>query len=319
MSVQVSITLKQLEALFWIVQLGTFERAALKLNTTQSAISKRIQELESAVRFAIFDRSQRGARLTERGEHLLAISGEMLGLAERIGELKASQDLAPRKLTIGVTELTAMTWLPRFVAALRHQYPTVTIEPEVDMSRPLYTRLIEGAIDLIVIPDAFERSEVTAVPLKSVVNVWMAKPGLVDIDKTLHISELTRLPILSQGGSSGSGVYLNKWLRENGTVFPRAISSNSLTALLGFTVAGLGVSYVPVDCFRPMIEEGKLEVIPTTPELPPVPYVAMYRDDRPNRVTAAVAQLAAQVCDFSAMYQDGTVPVPPPSDQEALA
>jgi DNA-binding transcriptional LysR family regulator len=39
------VTLKQLEALYWIGQLGTFERAATKLSTTQSTISKRIQEL----------------------------------------------------------------------------------------------------------------------------------------------------------------------------------------------------------------------------------------------------------------------------------
>ena len=38
------ITLRQLEALYWIVQLGTFKRAAARLNTTQSAISKRIKE-----------------------------------------------------------------------------------------------------------------------------------------------------------------------------------------------------------------------------------------------------------------------------------
>lgn len=308
---QVPISLKQLEALYWIAQLGTFERAAAKLNTTQSAISKRIQELEAATRFTIFDRSQRGARLTERGEHLLAISGEMLALAERIVDLKSSQELAPRKLTIGVTELTAMTWLPRIVAALRDRYPTVTLEPEVDMARPLFTRVIEGTIDLAVIPDAFDRAELTVVPLKPVVNAWMAKPGLVDVSKPLHISELTRIPILTQGGASGSGVYLNKWLRENGVMFPKAISSNSLTALLGLTVAGLGISYVPADCFQPMINEGKLEIIPTIPELPPVPYVAMYRGDLPNRVAAAVAQLAAQVCDFSTMYQDDVYPLTP--------
>lgn len=54
------ITLRQLEALYWISHLGTFERAATRLNTTQSAISKRIQELELVVGLAVFDRNQRG-------------------------------------------------------------------------------------------------------------------------------------------------------------------------------------------------------------------------------------------------------------------
>ena len=41
------ITFKQVEALYWISELGNFAAAADKLNTTQSAISKRKNELES--------------------------------------------------------------------------------------------------------------------------------------------------------------------------------------------------------------------------------------------------------------------------------
>src|SRR6185437_2713914 len=65
------ITLKQVEALYWIAELGSFEAAALRLNTTQSAISKRIQELESRFDLEIFDRSRRTACLTPKGEEIL--------------------------------------------------------------------------------------------------------------------------------------------------------------------------------------------------------------------------------------------------------
>lgn len=39
------LTFKQMEAVYWIVQLGSFEAAAAKLNASQSAISKRVLEL----------------------------------------------------------------------------------------------------------------------------------------------------------------------------------------------------------------------------------------------------------------------------------
>lgn len=51
------ITFKQLEAIYWIVELGSFEAASLKLNMSQSAISKRVQGLEEAFDVPIFDRS----------------------------------------------------------------------------------------------------------------------------------------------------------------------------------------------------------------------------------------------------------------------
>ena len=43
------ITLKQLEALYWCAKLQSFASAANRLHTSQSAISKRISELERAI------------------------------------------------------------------------------------------------------------------------------------------------------------------------------------------------------------------------------------------------------------------------------
>jgi DNA-binding transcriptional LysR family regulator len=298
------ITLRQLEALHWIAQLGTFERAAAKLNTTQSAISKRIQELEAASGLPVFDRNQRGARLTEKGEHLLALGQEMLALQDRILELKDGGDRPARRIRVGVTELSALTWLPRLVTALRQAYPAIIIEPEVEMSRTLYARLLEDTIDLIVIPEAFSDPEVTAIRVAEVTNAWMARPNLVKARRTLRMEELAGYPILMQGGRSGSGLYFNKWLKSQGVVFPRVLSSDSLTALVGLAVAGLGICYLPRQCFRPLIDERKLVMVPTKPKLPLVPYAAMYRNDRPSALTSAVAELARSVCDFSRQLQE---------------
>eukprot|EP01034_Spumella_vulgaris_P009574 gene9574-12141_t len=44
------MTFKQLEALYWIARLGGFAQAANQLHTSQSAVSKRVHELE-----ALFD------------------------------------------------------------------------------------------------------------------------------------------------------------------------------------------------------------------------------------------------------------------------
>lgn len=292
------VTLKQLEALNWIAELGTFERAAAKLNTTQSAISKRIQELEASARVPLFDRSQRGARLTERGEQILALGRQMLALQDQILELKDGRQAPARRLRLGATELSALTWLPRLVSAIREAHPAVTIEPEVETSRSLYDRLIEGSLDLIVIPDVFSDPEVTSVRLAEVQNVWTARPGLVRSRRRLDFDELGLHTILMQGRRSGSGLFVNKWLSANGVTFKRAISVDNLTALVGLAVAGLGISYLPQRCFRPLFEQKKLVILPVKPMLPAVPYAAMYRNDRPSAFAAAIADLARQTCDF---------------------
>lgn len=298
-------TLKQLEAIYWIANLGTFERAAMKLNTTQSAISKRVQELELAVGSELFDRSLRGARLTERGEYLIGLAEEMLELQNRIHALRDGAAPPVRKIRFGVTELIAMTWLPRMVTILRRQFPNVMLEPEVDMSRTLYEKLLDNSIDVIVIPETFTAPEVTSQVLAHVRNDWMARPGLVPSagQGALPLSDLAEYPILSQGSRSGSGLHFSKWLRSQGIFFPRQVASDSMTALLGLTIAGLGISYMPSACFQPLIDEGKLEIILAEPALPAVPYAAMYRNDRPSAIAASIAQIAAEACDFTRQFQ----------------
>lgn len=297
------ITLRQLTALHWIERLGTFERAAEHLHTTQSAISKRVQELESTTGLQLFDRSQRGARLTAAGEELLIIAREMLSLADQITSLKDGTQVITRRLRLGVTELTALTWLPRLISRLVKDFPGLTVEPEVDMSRTLHEKLMDDLVDLIIIPDTFTAPEVTAVPLAIVENAWMAAPGLIGQSGVVGLADLAKYPVLVQGKRSGSGLFVNKWLSALGIDLPKTLSSDSLTAMLGLTAAGLGVTYLPLECFRPLVDEGKLTIIRTDPELPPVPYMAMYRNDRPSAFVTEVASRAVELCDFSRQLQ----------------
>jgi DNA-binding transcriptional LysR family regulator len=297
------ITLKQMEAIYWIVQLGTFERAAARLNTTQSAISKRIQELEALTGLVVFERNQRGARLTEKGEHLLALGQEMLALHDRVLDLKSSTDTPARRLRLGVTELSAMTWFPRLISKIRETFPKVELEPYVGTSRTLETMLRDNDLDLIVVPDVFVGEETSYVRLAEVSNVWMARPGLIATGDALTLEELARYPAVLQGGQSGTGLFYNRWMRSQGLVFDQALFSDNLMAILGLTVAGVGMSYLPRQCFRPLVDEGKLIIIPTRTVLPPIPYCAGYRTDRPTAFITAVVDLMCDTCDFSRQLQ----------------
>jgi DNA-binding transcriptional LysR family regulator len=104
---------------------------------SQSRHFKGIQALEASTRLSLFDRSHRGARLTEQGEQLLALGREMLDLEQRILGLKDAERPPAGRLRLGVTEMSALSWLPRLVAAIRDAHPTLILEHEVDMSRNL--------------------------------------------------------------------------------------------------------------------------------------------------------------------------------------
>ena len=158
------LTFKQMEALYWIVQLGSFEAAAARLNTTQSAVSKRIQELERTFDLTMFDRAHRSARLTDKGAELFEHARDLLERRERIVEQISSKEALVRQIRIGVTELTALTWLPRLVAAIQAAYPKVRVEAEVDLNATLRERLAADTIDLIVVPRIHATEPFAATP-----------------------------------------------------------------------------------------------------------------------------------------------------------
>jgi DNA-binding transcriptional LysR family regulator len=296
------ITLRQLKALHWIALLGTFERAAARLNTTQSAISKRVQELELSVGRPIFDRSQRGARLTEEGEHVLVLCQQMLDLEERIMAVGHVGTAPASRLRLGVTELTTYTWLPQLIGALKAQHPSLTIETEVDASRDLFTRLQDDDLDLVVIAETFTDPDVKSVRLAEVSNAWLARPGLIKEDHPLSLAELGAYPILLQGRRSGSGLSVHRWMRAQGAVFPQMVISDNIMTMLGLTIAGVGIANFPRHCFQRQVDEGRLVEFLVTPTLPNMPYAAMYKHTRHSALIENVVKTAESACNFTARF-----------------
>jgi len=262
------MTFKQLEAILWIEKLGGFAAAARQLCTTQSAISKRIQELEGVFGTQLFDRSRRGAWLTEAGEQMLELARSLLeqrdGAVERFSRL----ELIRRQVRIGVTELTALTWLPKFIGSARERYPSLLIEPDVDLSVTLREKLLAGELDMIVVPDAFTHAGVAWTALGNVENVWMCKPGLIQSKQPLRLQELDRYTLLTQAEKSGTGLIYEQWLRGQGVTPAHTVRSNSLIALIGMAAAGPGVSYIPSACRRWLVDSEMLLVVKTRLTLP---------------------------------------------------
>lgn len=302
--VRAMLTFKQMEALYWIVQLGSFEAAAMRLNTTQSAVSKRIQELERAFDLTVFDRAHRSARLTPKGSVFFGCAKELLERRDQIVEQLSTKEALVRQVRIGVTELTALTWLPRLIAAIQSEYPKVIVEAEVDLNATLRDRLAADTIDIIVVPQIHEHEPFAATRVGKVDNAWMCAPALAQTKAAIPLASIARFPLILQGGLSGTGLVYTRFLQEHGVSMQKVLASNSLIAQIGLTLSGLGVSYLPIPCLSRMVERGTLAIIQTRPALPPVSYVALHRADQPHSFNADIARLASRCCDFSSSLLD---------------
>jgi DNA-binding transcriptional LysR family regulator len=302
------MTFKQLEAIYWVARLGGFAQAATKLHTTQSAISKRVQELEALFDTPLFDRTLRTARLTDKGEEMFAVAQRLLGQRDAAVEQFLRPEVIERRLRLGVTELTAMTWLPRLIQRIETLYPKVVIEPDVDTSGVLRDKLLADELDVVIVPQALEDPRCASRPVGELEMGWMCKPGMVDATRPLRLRDLAKYRLLAQGSKSGVGMAVDHWLGAHGARLPISLNSNNMLALISMTISGLGVTYLPMRCLQPMIDSGMLALLKVTPALPLTRYVALYRGDQRSSLIASVTTLAQQSCDFTRMFQTDAAP-----------
>ncbi|WP_427030070.1 LysR family transcriptional regulator [Halomonas sp. H2] len=299
-----NLSIGQLEALFWVVELGTFSRAAEHLNTTQSTISKRIQELEYATGLTLFDRARRGSRVTKQGEILHEHARQMMELRDRVMSIRNGDHHFARKFRLGVTELTALTWMPRFATLLRQNYPEVLVEPSVDMSRSLYEGLMEGRLDVIIVPEVVVDNDIHVYRLADVDNAWMASPDFLPGQPNLELREICNCPVITQGSRSGAGLFFIRWLKTRGLTLENTVHADSMMAAVALAVAGFGIAYLPRDCFEPLVKSGKLVEMVSNPPLSPTSYSLVVRRDLPSAFYDDIARVAVEACDFTIQYQE---------------
>lgn len=277
--------------------------AAKKLCTSQSAISKRIQELEQGFGTELFDRSLRSARLTDKGEEMFTLAKKLLEQRDVAIEQFSRKETIERRVRIGVTELTAMTWLPRLVKGVQDLYPKVTLEPDVDCSQSLREKILADDLDLIFVPDVFVDTPLHSVNIGEVESVWMCKPDHIKATGPISLHELASYRLLMQGRKSGAGLLYDDWMKEQGFKADKLIVVDNLLALIGLTVSGLGISYLPKECVRQMLTTGLLRIVDVVPPLPVVQYVAICRHGYQSAILASIVSLAKESCDFNQVFQ----------------
>lgn len=292
-------SVKQIEAFYWSGTLGSFVAAADRLNTTQSNISKRIQELEMTLGIEVFDRTKRAIRLTAKGEELMRASENFLRSHNSVTAVGGGAPNPTGPFRFGVTEAVALTWLPKLCAVIAERFPGLVPMSRVDTSTQINLMLRERKIDLAIGTKLRVDADLQVTELASVDRIWVASPSLVQEDRILTAAEFARLPILGHGDTAAAEVIMNRYLREWGQTANIVTGCTNLTALARMAAAGMGITYLHKGVFDEELRRGRLREVKTEIVLPPLQYVAVHRDDPISPLTGMIARLAEEVCDFS--------------------
>lgn len=290
-------TLKQLDAFYWAATCANFSTAAQRLHLSVSSLSKRINELEQVVERTLFDRSGHRAVLTDDGEALLPAVVRVLESVAALQDSVARDEGLSGRLRFGVGELSAMTWLPRFVAAVQKQHPKLALEPYVDVGAALEEKVDAGELDFAVIAGRSSRGSVLSQPVAEARFAWMAADALVGSERVLTPALIARHALVLLPAGSGVTRILDDWLLACGINHVRRIACNNWSAVAGMLREGVGIGFLPVDWARARLGDDLVQLT-SEPPLAPLPYAFQWRRGDVRGLIPSMLSLVRQYADF---------------------
>lgn len=291
-----AVTLKQLETLVWVADLGSFRRAAERMNTTQPNVSARIAGLEAILGQRLMHRDAGSVTLTPAGEEALARARVVLRAAEDLILSAGDATRVQGVLRLGVTEMVAQTWLNGFLRRIQQTYPAVQLELTVDRSVILTGMLAERALDLALQSAPFDRQMSGVVDLGEYPFIWVAAPALELGGRPLTLADLTRHPVLTH--ARGTMPYdqlarhLSQALTDQRSVDLRRITSSNLGLCARMAVEAMGVACLPAAMVDGEVTAGQLCALDYDWVPDPLRFAARFDIDRAPEFVARAAELA---------------------------
>lgn len=273
--------LRNVKTFISVAGLMSFRRAATVLNYAPSTVSAQIQVLEEELQLKLFDRLEKGIRLTEAGVRFLPYAMKLLELA-RDSISAAAGKLVPKGiLTIRIPETLAAYRFPALLPQFLQEYPTVGLRIKGSSTHDVQ-RYLEAGLDLAFLVGETRPAEncfIEKIGNEELVlagNVADWGPGSVRIEA----SDLGGRAMLCASSDSSGRVVMERFLNQRGLQGNVWIDFSSLTALKNslYTLSG-GCALLPRVALRQELESGALSelILQGFPGELPV-YMLWYRE-----------------------------------------
>ncbi|HVV71899.1 MAG TPA: LysR family transcriptional regulator, partial [Verrucomicrobiae bacterium] len=131
---------------------GSFTKAGEIAGLTQSAITRQVQGMESALGVPLLERTTRRVSPTPAGDFLLRETRRILGdIDTALLRLRENFADAPREVRVGVSRTISLAHLPGFFFANQRKHPEILTRVSHQYSREIIESLEAGDLDLGVI------------------------------------------------------------------------------------------------------------------------------------------------------------------------
>jgi DNA-binding transcriptional LysR family regulator len=287
-------TLAQLEAFFWIVQLGSFQRAAAKLHLSPPTISLRIRQLEAATGAPLFDRQAHPFLLSEQGEAMFELAQQMVSLAKRIEARFSPISTSAGIVRLGLPESVAKACLSELFLKVRKLAPKLQLDVTVDSSSSINRRLRNLSLDIGILAEADVGPPIRVEPIGRNPLSWLGSPAMARSIEACTPTQAADLPIVTTPEPSQTRAVIMEWFAGAGLEPRRLSTCNSLSMISRLIRDGVGIGVLPIVMVQEELAAKALVLLSCRPQLKARTLQAAYHTEgvgAPGRVIEAVVEV----------------------------
>jgi LysR family hydrogen peroxide-inducible transcriptional activator len=255
-------TVKQLRYYIALVEQNHFGRAAESCFVSQSAFSVAIRELENTLGGRLVDRTNKSVTVTNLGKEAYIQAQLVIKELSRLVELTES-DKTPLtgKLSLGIIPTIAPFLLTKFVSELRISYPKLELHLQENVTLNLYSRLMSGELDVILMALPYALKNVEKKP------IFKDKFFLSYKKHSKWIKRKGKTPLLNDGSvllledghcmreHAISACHLNTDYKVS------QYTASSILTLIEMVKNDIGVTYLPeMSLESPIVKQSDLEI-----------------------------------------------------------
>ena len=226
---------------------GSFVRAAERLHITQSAFSRRISQLETAVGGALVERTTRRVALTSLGLDLVRKTGLLLAqLDDAVAEAGRSARGESGRIDVACLTTVAYSLLPPVLDAFRQRYPHVRLHLRDDTGQrvvqAVLAREAEFGIGVLGPPSAELHAEHCADD--PYVIAFRAGHALQK-RRRVGWKDLQAWRVVALRSTSANRQQIDEALAAAGIASPWFDEVEHLSSMLGLLRGGVGIGVLP--------------------------------------------------------------------------
>lgn len=291
--------LKYLRTFQTVVQEGGFNKAAEKLNYTQSTITFQMNQLEQELGTALFEKIGRRMVLSQAGQQLLPYAAEVLAAVEKMQNFRADVAECQGDLHIGLGETLLCYKMPPVLQEFHQRAPRARLFLRSITCYEIRDELLRGSLDLGLFYEDIGGfgSSLQTVPLGAYPLALVAAPEVKrDFGDFCTPDQALPLPFIIDEPDCIFRQIFEEYLQRKKIRLDHTIELWSIPTIKNLVAGGLGISFLPRFTVEEDLAAGRLAEIALDEAFLPTAQINAVCGLHKNKWVSPLMQLFIDLC-----------------------